>query len=321
MEQDAQRAHRQRVAQEKAAAKQSFLQASAEAAESYERLIKFLTDAHRVEFQRYDWAAIAHTPWPDLPARSNMHERDATIALEGYKPSWFARMFGGASRRRRVLTDRVMQGKAADDAAFTEALKEVEQKKSEITHARAVLERDGEALKMALHEHADFTNIAIEGLRFTFHDNRVIAAVNAFELPDLPTKSVTRLQSGKASVKPLSAKKIHELHRDNVCSVALRVAIEGLQALPYDAIEVVVETDLLNKATGHIEPKPVLYGRFTAQAVATMDLAHAEPGPAAEHLGAVLDWSPREGLRVIDVSAFDLAADIFISDNAGSADE
>lgn len=114
------------------------------------------------------------------------------------------------------------------------------------------------------------------------------------------------LQSGKASVKPLAQGKVFELHRDNICSSALRVAVEFLKAMPIEAVEVVVHCDLLDRASGHILPQPVLYARITAQALATVNLPLAEPAALAERLGAHFDWSKREGFRPINLGAFDI---------------
>jgi hypothetical protein len=122
---------------------------------------------------------------------------------------------------------------------------------------------------------------------------------------------VSLLKSGKASFKELSPGRILELHRDNICSSAVRIAAEFLRVMPLDAVEVIMETDLLDRATGHIEPHPVLYARVTAQALGMVNLKMADPGPLAERLGAYMDWNRKDGFRPIDLTVHHLPQELF----------
>ncbi|MFE0759320.1 hypothetical protein ACFW16_35530 [Inquilinus sp. NPDC058860] len=126
--------------------------------------------------------------------------------------------------------------------------------------------------------------------------------IDGLDLEDLPDRSVTLLQSGKASVKPLSQSRVLELHRDTICSAAVRAAAECLAALPIDTVEVVMPADLLDRGSGHIGVTPVLYLRATAQALGMVNLPLTDPPPwssawAAISTGAGGKGSGRSALR------------------------
>src|SRR3546814_8288740 len=65
---------------------------------------------------------------------------------------------------------------------------------------------------------------SVEGLDTLFIDGRVVAVVDGLDLEDMPEESISLLKSGKASVKAIPVGKRHELHRDAICSAAVRVA-------------------------------------------------------------------------------------------------
>jgi len=306
MERDAQWRQRQSFAHEKAMARQAMLDVSAEAADTYERFIRLLTQSHQAPFDRRDWARLALADPPAEPARSDGREQAAAAALARYAPDWIDRLFGLAKGKRAKLSAAVTGARAADDRAFAEAVEAAGKRRDEIELAQSVVAGDPQALTAALHQHADFSGLAIEGLNVLFSDGRVIALVDGLEPDDLPTHSISLLQSGKMSRKPLAATKLVELHRDTLCCAAIGVAAEFLRALPLDAVEVVVNTDLLDRGTGHIASQPVLYARVTAQALAAVNLPMAEASPLAERLGAHFDWGKRDGVRPINLGAFDV---------------
>ena len=311
MEREAQRAQRQRLIQEKALARQAMLDAAADAAEAYERLVELLTACHRVPFQRMDWASTAQAEAPHDPPYSDARERAAAEALAAYRPGWFARTFGLAEGQRAKLKIGVDRARAADAEAHRLACEDAAQQRDEILLAREIVARKSKAMLAAVNAHGKFDQAAIEGVNILAIEGRVVAVVDALELEDMPSHSVSLLQSGKMSRKPLAAGKRLELHRDNICSAAVRVAIEFLRILPIDAVEVLMQPDLLDRGSGHITPQPVLYARITAQALQSVNLQMAEAGPLAERLGAHFDWNRREGFRPLNLGAFDLPHELF----------
>lgn len=303
------RAERRRLAYEKAAQKQAALEAASSAADEYDRLIEALTGAHRIALPRRDWHAVASAPPPAEPARNAAQEEAARREQEAYRPGWFARTFGGAKRRRVELTAAVEDAKARDEAAFEARLQEAEARRAEIGFARRLVARDPAAVAEALGRFTRLGDLpfSVEGLDLVFVEGgRIVAMIDGLDLEDLPDQAVTLLQSGKASVKLLSQARLLELHRDAICSAAVRAAAECLAALPVEAIEVVMQADLLDRGSGHIGAEPVLWLRATLQALGMVNLPLTDPAALVERLGGHFDWNRREGFRAISLGAFDV---------------
>lgn len=303
------RAERRRLALEQAAQKQAALEAAASAAEEYDRLIETLAGAHRVALPRRDWLALAETPPPADPDRSAAQEAAARRQQEAYKPGWFARTFGGAGRRRIELTAAVEDARARDEAEFQGRLQEAASRRAEIGFARRLVARDPAAVADALGRYTRLGDLpfSVEGLDLVFvAGGRIVAMIDGLDLEDVPDRSVTLLQSGKASVKPLSPARVLELHRDAICSAAVRAAAECLAALPVDEIEVVMRTDLLDRGSGHIGAEPVLWLRATVQALAAINLPQTDAAALVERLGGHCDWSRKEGFRPIRLGEVDV---------------
>ena len=309
IDREAMRAERQRHAYEKAALKQEMLESAAAAVQDYESLIAMLTGAHRIALAPRDWSTIADAPEPSAPLEDDTSERRARAALAEYRPGWIARTFGGEARRRAALERDIAKGEAADARRAQERWSEYERRKAEIAQAKKILELDQEAVVTVLDERSALGKLpfSVEGIDVLFtDDDRVIAVVDGLDLDDMPEQSLTLLQSGKASVKPLSRSKVLELHRQNICSSALRVALEFLNLLPLRAVEVVMEADVLDRSTGHIDAHPVLYLRVAAQALASINLQRAEADALVERLGGHFEFSKKDGFKPLNLAPFNV---------------
>lgn len=308
---DQERAERRRLAYEKAAQKQAALEAASSAADEYDRLIEALTGAHRVQLPRRDWHALAEEAPPAAPERSAAQEAAARRELDAYRPGWLARTFGGAKRRRIELTAAVEDARARDEGEHQARLQEAGARRAEIGFARRLVAGDPAAVADALGRFTRLGDLpfSVEGLDLVFvAGGRIVAMIDGLDLEDLPDRSVTLLQSGQASVKPLSQARVLELHRDAICSAAVRAAAECLAALPVETIEVVMQADLLDRGSGHIGVTPVLWLRATAQALAMVNLPQTDAAALVERLGGHLDWSRKEGFRAIRLGEVDVPA-------------
>ena len=242
---------------------------------------------------------------------TDARERVAADAEAAYQPNWFENVLGFAARKRELLQSARLEARREDAAAYAAAGERATARRSEILFAQSVVALRSDALIEAVRQHANLNEAAIEAVNILAVNGRVVVVVDGLEAEDMPTESVSLLKSGKASYKQLTARKVLELHRDNICSSAVRVAAEFLAVLPIGAVGVVLQTDLLDPATGHIEPQPVLYARITAQALKVVNLKMAEAAPLAERLGAHFSWHSKEGLRPIDLSPLDLPNEIW----------
>ena len=317
IDREAKRSQRQRIAYEKAAQKQALFEASAVAASEYDRMISAIVGAHRISLSRRDWLRTATAPELAAPEYSNVREQAAVQALEAYEPGWFARTFGLEQRKREALEQEISTGRQADEAAHEKREREVARRNEEIRFAQRVLAGDHAAVVDALDEYSALGDLpfSVEGIDVLFTDDgRVIAMVDGLDLEDMPDQSVTLLQSGKASIKALPKSRVLDLHRLNICSSAVRVALEFLNALPLEAVEVVMQTDLLDRASGHIQAEPVLYVRVTAEALSSVNLGLAEADALVDRLGGHYEWKRGEGFRALNLAPFAIPTERTVED-------
>lgn len=312
IEQETRRARRQQQLHQQALMRQTLLDSSAEAFCAYESLIEHLTRCHQFRFSRRDWAVQAALPEPSIPIISHEREKSAATMEAQYEPNWLDNLFGSAKRKRASLREAIAQARKEDAMAYTAACERFSATLSEITFAKSILSLDATALIEAVRKHTNLDHSPIESLSIHAVKGRVIALVDALEIEDMPTESVSLLKSGKASYKNLTQRKILELHRDNICSSAIRVAAEFLSALPVDAVEVVIQIDLLDPGTGYIDPQPVLYARITAQALQAINLQMADAAAVADRLGAKFSWHWKNGFRPLNLTEFDLPDDLWL---------
>ncbi|WCP13306.1 hypothetical protein sphantq_01731 [Sphingobium sp. AntQ-1] len=306
MDRAAKQAERQRVARQRALHHQAHLDASARAAAEYEEIVEVLTGAHRVPLSRVDWLATATASELPMPERRSEAEDAATTRLAEYTPGWFARTFGREQKQRDRLADEVAAAQACDDAAHSAETAAAKARNAEIAVARRVVDRDPDAMVAVLDERSALGSLpfSVEGVDTLLLDGRTIAIVDGLNLEDMPEEIVTLLKSGKASVKALAVGKRIEMHRDAICSAAIRVALEYLAALPIDEVEVLMLTDILDRGSGHIQSLPVLHLRATAQALGSLNLPRTQAIAVIERLGAHMEWSKRVGFSAINAAAF-----------------
>jgi hypothetical protein len=307
IDREAKRAQRQRIAYEKAAQKQALLESSAEAAQQYERMIQAIVGTHRLPLARRDWSRIASQPLAAPSASTNYHELAARQALAAYTPNLLHRLFRLEGRRRQSLEQKIEEGRQLDAAEFEKRQRETAARNEEIRFAERVMAMDHGALVDALDEHSKLGDLpfAVEGIDVLFtDDDRVIALVDGLDLDDMPDQSVTLLQSGKASIKALPRSKVLELHRLNICSSAIRVALEFLNALPVPAVEVVMQTDLLDRSTGDVGAEPVLYLRATPEQFADINLLRTEPDALVDRLGGHYTFKKTQGFLPLNLAPF-----------------
>jgi hypothetical protein len=306
MDRAAKQAERQRIARQNALHRAAMLDAAAQSVAEYDEMVEALTGAHRVSFRKRDWLTAATAPDEDNPRRRDDEEQAARARLDGYVPGFLDKLLRRGDKVMATLADGIDAARRRDDDAHERAVKAVAARNAQIATARKVVERDPDALIAALEEHSDLGRLpfSVEGIDTTFLEGRVIAVVDGLDLDDMPDESVTLLKSGKASFKALAAGKRLEMHRDAICSAALRVAMEFLSTLPLDEVEVLMLTDILDIATGHIDAAPVLHVRVVEQALRAVNLGRTDAHALIERLGGHMSWSPRGGLRAINADAF-----------------
>lgn len=306
MDRNAKQAQRRRLAYQKVVEREATFEAAGRAVRQYEEVIDALVGAHRVSVPQLHWSRTAAQPQSALPERTSAAEEAAKVALENYRASWFTKVLKREEKARQALEEAITVARTKDDKAHLVRVREVEDHNAGIRLAQRVIALDQEALVEAIEEHSSLDDLpfSIEGLDTMFIGGRVVAIVEGLDLEDIPEESVSLLKSGKASIKVIPVGRRHELHREAICSTAVRVALEYLAILPMDEVEVVMLADLLDRASGHIRARPVLYLRASSQALGTVNLERAEAGALVERLGGHFEWTKRDGFRAINPAAF-----------------
>lgn len=268
------------------------------AAGAYAQLVRDLVEAHRSDFERRDWS-LAHEMPRAEPARNSGAETAAVAVRDAYRPGPLSRALGFAERRRRRLERAVGEARDRDEAAHLEACEAVRVRNAEIGAAAAIAALEPSAT-MGVIERLSVDGrlpIALKGLSLEFGGDRLVVVAVGVDVDDLPSESVTLLQSGRASYKALSKTRLHEMHRDALCALAVRMALEILQALPIEAVDVVVSCRLLDRGSGMLVLRPVIELGTTVQALSSVNLARAEPSFLVEHLGGRFAWNKRDGFQ------------------------
>lgn len=311
MDRAAKQAERQRIARQNALHRAAMLDASAQAAAEYDEMVQALTGAHRIALAKRDWLTGATAPEEVPPPRENSEEWAARARLDAYVPGFVDRILRRGEKVVSGLADDVEAARRRDDQAHDRAVEACAARNAFAAEARKVVDLDPDALVAALEEHSGLGRLpfSVEGIDTIFLEGRIIAVVDGLDLDDMPEETVTLLKSGKASFKSLAIGKRLEMHRDAICSAALRVAIEFLATLPLSEVEVLMLTDLLDLATGHIERAPVLHVRVSAQALQSVNLARADAWALVERLGGHMNWGRRDGFRAINAAAFGIDLD------------
>lgn len=270
------------------------------AAESYATLMRALTEAHHVVMRRRDWSSARAQAELD-PQPDTLHERFAIASRDGYQPSPLARWLGLADKRRAKLEQAIINARTQDARDHECAVAGVRARNLERAKMAAVIALEPMAVMEVIEElsTADRFPLALKGLSLQFGGECLAAHADGIDIDDLPTQSITLLQSGKASVKALSKARIFELHRDTSCSLAARMAVELLGEFPIETIEIVVHSKILDRGTGNMLRQPTVVLRTTAQALASVNLARAEASFLIEHLGGRFSFNKREGLSRI----------------------
>jgi hypothetical protein len=306
MDRASKQAQRQRIAQQKALHHNAMLDASAMAAAEYEEIVAALTRAHRIQFKRRDWLTLATSPIKPMPERHHGNEETARRRLDDYQPGFFARLFRREEGDRQQLSAKVVTARSKDDADHAGRVTATNKHNAEIKFAQKVVELVPDALIEALDRHSALGALpfSIEGIDTIFIGNRVVAVVDGLDFEDMPEESISLLKSGKASVKLLPSTRRYEMHKEAICSAAVRVALEFLGSLPIGEVEVLMLTDVLDRSSGHIESSPVLHVRMTEQSARTLNFERADPSALIDRLGGHLEWNKKDGFRKLNPLTF-----------------
>lgn len=274
----------------------------AEAAAAHQRLLKILTGSHRIKLKRVDWQSIANEPIPGDAVNYTTNEKEALQSLEEYRPSLWALLSGGAKRRRSELEALVTDARTKDRISQKRVQQLVEDRRRKLNLARDVLSFKPESFAVAFSQWAELKDVGVEKVHIKKTDMQTIVLIDAMELDDMPSFNFHVDNNGELVRYDVKSEEKIKIYREHICSSAIRVASEALCALPVSQIEVIVQADLLNRATGYTETEVILQMSVSLAALVAVNLEMADPVPLAIHLGAQFDWDAQEGFQPLNMS-------------------
>ena len=276
--------------------------------EAHEALIARLTEAHHTAFKRIDWDKLeADGPMAPSVARDAV-SAPARKKLQDYRPTLADSLLGRERDRRRELTAKVVEASRADAELYARAKAQADAHNRMLTLAPEVRALNSAAvagiLKLngateALKESVEAFSLRTEG------KIRLIAQLDLLEFDALPDQACTGGATGATWTEMTDAERA-KLQLDNACAVALRAAVEVLQAAPVETVEVVAR---LCKPGGLADTdyQPVLHVKVPVAALAKANLRKMEAAPTLAALGARLNWTAARGLGPIEIDDLGLA--------------
>jgi hypothetical protein len=278
-------------------------------ADGYEALIKRLTEAHHVAFKRIDWAQIEE----DGPMAPSV-PRDAVSSaarrkLTDYRPSLADSLLGRERDRRRELTEKVVEAARADAELYAKAKAAADAHNRMLALAGEVraLNPDAIAGVLKVNGAAKALKDVVEAWSLSAAGPRLIAQVDLIEFDALPDEACKASAAGVAAWAALSAAERAQLQLANACSVALRAAVEVLQAAPVEIVEVIARV-CRPGGLADADFDPVLHVKVPAIALAKANLKKMEAPTVVSALSATLDWTNVRGLAPVKLDDAALAA-------------
>jgi hypothetical protein len=261
---------RQRKEQAKlSAAEQARLQV-----EMHENQIDVLLSVHKERGPSWDWPQVAAFLPPPEPKRWGTSELSSQVSAL-LRPTPHEANHTSA----RNLDDSVFQDSRL---AFE---KEVEHSVRLKELAQRILLGDPKAYTEALSEFSPLTELSDLGssIRFVVHSPSLIEAtlfINEREV--IPPELKTLTASGKLSVKAMPKARFHEIYQDHICSCVLRIAREVFALLPAKTVIVTAMAEIVDRATGMIDTKPVLSVAMPNHRINLLNFSGLDPSDAIE---------------------------------------
>lgn len=299
MEREAARRHKQAVKEQMSAD-------AAQDVENWEDYIAGLVSIHTKLTAPMDWDKVLSKPAPSKPVRKSDHENSAREALDGFKPRLLDKVFGGSAKRKADLEHTLAEAPGIDDrtykAAEAQYAKDLKEWEEDRSLAARLMKGEGAAIREVISEVQPLVKEDLIGshLNFSFDDDYIHARPLVHSNEIVPSIRRKQLASGKLSETKMPVGEFNELYQDYVASVALKVAGDLFRILPLDQIYVTCEAEMLNTATGHQEPTPILSVQFVRATMEKLNLEAVDPSDSMSNFNHRMAWSRTKGFSAIE---------------------
>lgn len=274
--------------------------------EAHEGLIRRLTEVHQVTFKGIDWEAIeAEGPVAPTIARDAV-SAPARKKLAEYRPSLLDSMLGRERDVRRELMAKVIEAAKADAELWNRATAMAEAHNRMLKLAPDVRSLKVEAIAGVLKAAGAAAALKDVVEAFSLHavqPGRLVVRLDLLEYEALPDATCA---PGATAHAPMPEAERRQLQLANACSAALRAAVEVLQVVPSDAVEVAARL-CPPTGSGATDMQWVLHVRVPVTA-ARRPLHKLEAAPIVADLGGRLAWAAARGLAPIEIDDLGLGA-------------
>jgi len=298
MEKDAQRRH-------KLAVKEQIAADASDAVANWETYLDELLSVHTNLADRIDWQRMLSKPKPQKPTPTNTHSVTAQNAMLSFKPKMFDFLSGGSSRKKQALEASLRNAPERDRLENERLLKQYEEALADWNNDRSLAQRLSDGEDSAIHEVLlEFQTLSKNDLigssvQFAIDEGRVHGRPQVHSEDVVPNFRRKQLASGKLSETRMPVGQFNELYQDYVASVALKVAGDIFQILPLDEVFVTCESEMLNSATGHKEPTPILSVQFVRSTFEQLNLKHIDPSDSMANFNHNMKFSKTKGFASV----------------------
>jgi hypothetical protein len=253
-----------------------------------------------------DWTQILSSKRPIEPTRTTVKADEAQLKIESFKPSMFNVFKGGSQKIRSKLEIDLEVAIKADEGAYHSKLDDFERDLVEWYEDRAlakkILDNDLDAQKGVLDEYLNGSlreNIGTS-IEFEISSTGIHVQPNIHGDQIVPKFRRKILASGKLSETPMPAAQFNELYQDYVASVALKMAGDIFHVLPVSQVWVTCKTEILNKATGHIENTPILSVQFVRSTFQRINLETIDTSDCLALFNHRMSFTKKSGFSAIE---------------------
>lgn len=304
----ARRYEREGERQYKAQLKAEMAAEAEEAVAIWEDHIDRLKSLHHEVSTTFDWNKIAAAAPPDKPEPVVSSTLCAKEELDAFKPRFTDRLrIGGSDRRKQKLFDALERAKEEDRERHRKRLREYQaahdEWKADKLVAEQLLAGDIETILAVINENQSLSESGLIGSEIKFHINTetgvhaILATHGTDVVPDFRRK---QLASGKLSETKMPRGEFNDIYQDYVASASFRVAGELFSILPLDTAYVTCTTEMLNSASGHLEPTPILSVQFVRETFDRLNLRQIDPSDALSNFNHKMGFKRTTGFSRIE---------------------
>ncbi|RXK86766.1 hypothetical protein [Filimonas effusa] len=305
-EREQQRKAREAARQFKAQAKLDAISDAARAVKNYNNYISILKSVHKEATEEINWETVLDDEPPASPNRQDEGETKALYQQSNYRPSFFDKLFGSESKKRKKLQQDVETARAKDEKVYQNQLKQYEQDKQDFYHlqevAKGVLNKQVESYKDALLFFEPYSDIAELGTKveLSFQPEHVSIELKVNNKEVIPDYVLSQTSTGKLSKKTMTAGKINDLYQDYVCSCLLRVARETLAYLPVHYVVVNAVGVLFDSITGYEDAKTIVSVIITPDKLKQLNMNTIDPSDSMKNFHHRMRFSKTNGFSAVE---------------------